>query len=123
MAHDIAALDAELNTMIMTGKAMEAFEKFYAEDCVMQENLDPPRTGKAACRDYEIGFFSSIQEFKKGELHAAAVTGDRSYSEWTFACTFKDGSAIDNTQVAARTWKDGKVVHERFYYKPNFTPA
>lgn len=123
MPHDIAALDAELNQMIATGKALEAFEKFYAEDCVMQENLDDPRRGKAACREYEVGFFSSIAEFKRGELHAAAVTGDRSYSEWTFACTFKDGSAIDNTQVSARTWKDGKVVHERFYYKPNFTPA
>lgn len=123
MAHDIAALDADLNQLIATGKAMDAFEKYYAEDCVMQENLDPPRTGKAACRDYEIGFFSSIAEFKRGEMLSAAVTGDRSFSEWVFACTFKDGSAMDNTQVSVRTWKDGKVVYERFYYKANFTPA
>ena len=56
MAHDHAALDRELNAMIASGKAMEAFEKFYADDCTMQENLDAPRVGKGACRDYEIAF-------------------------------------------------------------------
>lgn len=123
MSEDIAKLDAELNQMITTGKALDAFEKFYADDCVMQENLDAPRVGKDACRTYEINFFSAIAEFKRGELLASAVTGNRSYSEWVFACSFKDGSSMENTQVSARTWKDGKVVHERFYYKPNITPA
>lgn len=120
MAHDIAALDAELNDMILTGKALEAFEKFYADNCVMQENLDAPREGKAANREYEIAFFSNIAEFRAGELLGAAVTGDRSYSEWRFSVKMKDGSSMDNTQVAARKWKDGKVVWERFYYKPNY---
>lgn len=123
MAHDHAALDRELNAMIASGKAMEAFEKFYAEDCTMQENLDAPRVGKAACRDYEIAFFSNIAEFKRGELLAQACEGDHSYSEWAFAASFKDGSQMDNTQVAARKWKDGKVVYERFYYSPNYKPA
>ncbi len=120
MAQDVTALDAELNNMIVTGKALDAFEKFYADNCVMQENLDPPREGKQACRDYEIGFFSNIAEFRAGELLASAVGGDRSYSEWRFAAKLKDGSSFDNTQVAVRRWKDGKVVWERFYYKPNF---
>lgn len=122
MSHHISALDRELNQMILSGKALDAFEKFYADDCTMQENLDAPRVGKNACREYEIGFFSNIAEFKRGELLAAAVEGDRSYSEWVFACTFKDGSAMENTQVSARRWKDGKVVWERFYYRPNLTP-
>lgn len=33
----------ELNTMILEGKALEAFEKFYAEDVVMQENAQTDR--------------------------------------------------------------------------------
>ena len=44
------------------------------------------------------------------------VEGDRSFSEWIFDVTFKDGTRMRNEQVAARRWKDGKVVHERFYY-------
>lgn len=43
----------EMNEMIMQGKAMEAFEKFYADDCTMQENSEEPRVGKDACRKFE----------------------------------------------------------------------
>jgi hypothetical protein len=30
--------------------------------------------------------------------------------------TFKNGFHMKATQIAVRTWKDGKVVHERFFY-------
>jgi ketosteroid isomerase-like protein len=116
---DISALENELNQMILSGKAMEGFEKFYADSCVMQENLDEPREGKAACRTYEEQFFGNVAEVHGVEHHGGAASGDRSYSEWTFDVTFKDGTRMRNTQVAARRWKDGKVVWERFYYKPN----
>lgn len=120
---DIRKLEDELNSMILQGQALEAFEKFYADDVVMQENLDDPRKGKHLCREYEKQFFGNIAEFQKGELHSSAVDGERSFSEWTFAARFKDGSSMDNTQVAVRTWKDGKIVHERFYYQPRISAA
>ena len=60
MSQDIAALERELNEMIASGQATEAFEKSYADDVVM---------------------------------------------------------------VAARRWKDGKVVSEQFFYEPNITTA
>jgi hypothetical protein len=31
--------------------------------------------------------------------------------------TFKAHGRVKMSQVAARRWKDGKVSHERFYYK------
>ncbi len=33
---DVATLERELNQMILSGKAMEAFEKFYADDAITQ---------------------------------------------------------------------------------------
>jgi hypothetical protein len=36
----------ELNQMIMEGKVLEAFEKFYADDIVKQDNDYPQRSGK-----------------------------------------------------------------------------
>ncbi|MBT8467735.1 MAG: hypothetical protein KJN97_03205 [Deltaproteobacteria bacterium] len=50
---DTTALENELNEMIAPGNAMEAFEKFYADDVVMKENNQDPRKGKEACRKYE----------------------------------------------------------------------
>jgi ketosteroid isomerase-like protein len=110
------ALDAELNQMILSGQVMDAFEKFYAEDVVMQENLNPEIKGKAACREHENEFFSKVEAFHGATLIGAAAKGDNAYSEWEYDVTFKGAPRVKMTQVAARKWKDGKVSHERFYY-------
>ena len=111
----ISQLDSTLNQMILEGQALDAFETYYDDDVVMREGTQPPRQGKEANRQYEQAFFGSIAEFHGAELHASAVHGDRSYSEWTFDVTLKNGSRLTNTQVAARQWHDGKVISERFF--------
>jgi ketosteroid isomerase-like protein len=113
---DLKALDAELNRSILSGNIMEAFEKFYADDIVMQENSEAPRVGKDINRQAELDFLSSVQEFHGASLLGSALDGDRSYSEWEIDATYKNGQRHKVTQVAARQWKNGQVVHERFYY-------
>jgi len=115
-AVDTAALDQKLNDMVLTGKALEAFEQFYAEDVVMQENSDEPRVGKATNRKLEEEFFASVAEWHEGKVLASAINGDTSFSEWFMDLTFKNGTRAKLAQVAVRKWKDGKVVHERFFY-------
>ncbi len=115
-AIDIAALDRQVNEMVLTGKAMDAFEKFYAEDVVMQENSEEPRVGKALNRKFEQEFFATIAEWHDGKLVASAINGDTSFSEWYMDISFKNGFRYKSAQVAVRKWKDGKIVHERFYY-------
>jgi len=111
-----AELDAQLNQMILSGQVMDAFEKFYADDVVMQENLNPEIKGKEACRAHEMEFFSKVETFHGASLLGAAASGDNAYSEWVYDVTFKGAPRTKMTQVAARKWKDGKVAHERFYY-------
>jgi len=113
---DTAALDQTLNDMVLSGKALEAFEKYYADDVVMQENSDEPRVGKEANRKAEEEFFASLAEFHEGKVLASAVNGDTSFSEWFMDVTFKNGYRMKLAQVAVRKWKNGKVVHERFFY-------
>jgi ketosteroid isomerase-like protein len=108
--------DTELNQMILSGQVMDAFEKFYAEDVVMQENLGDEIKGKPACRQHEVDFFSKVEAFHGAEMLGAASNGDTSYSEWVYDVTFKGAPRVKLTQIAARRWKDGQVVHERFYY-------
>jgi ketosteroid isomerase-like protein len=115
-APDTATLDQTLNDMVLSGKALEAFEKYYADDVVMQENSDEPRVGKEANRKAEEEFFASLQEFHEGKVLASAVNGDTSFSEWFMDVTFKNGYRLKLAQVAVRKWKDGKVIHERFFY-------
>ena len=113
---NVAALDKALNDAILSGKALEAFEQYYAEDVVMQENSDEPRLGKEANRKAEIEFFSSLAEFHEGKLLSSAVNGDVTFGEWFMDVTFKNGFRLKLAQAAVRRWKDGQIVNERFYY-------
>jgi hypothetical protein len=113
---DITALDQELNEMVLTGRALEGFEKFYAENVVMMEN-DTAFEGKELNRKREEEFFSSVAEWHSGECLASAVNGDVTFSEWVVDVTFKAGFRVKMEQVAVRRWADGQIVQERFYYK------
>ena len=63
---NVGALDQALNQAILSGKALEAFEQYYAEDVVMQENSEEPRRGKDFNRKAELEFFSSLASFIDG---------------------------------------------------------
>lgn len=114
---DVAALDSALNHRILAGDILGAFEEFYADDVVMQENTADPFVGKAFNRDREKAFVESLAEVHGVQLVGSAVNDHRSYSEWLMDVTFKNGTRYSLSQVAVRQWKDGKVAHERFYYK------
>ncbi len=104
--------------MILSGTAMEAFETFYADDVIMQENSGEPVRGKDANRKREEEFFASIEEFHGAKLLGSGVSGDTGYSEWMWDVTLKGvgRGRVKMEQVAARRWRDDKVVSERFYY-------
>ena len=114
---DVATLDRELNQAVLAGDILNAFEKFYATDVVMQENDAQPFVGKDVNRKREQDFVNSVEQFHGAKLLGEAVNGDRSYSEWEYDVTFKGGTRTKLAQVAARLWRSGQVVQERFYYK------
>jgi hypothetical protein len=98
------------------------FEKFYAEDAILQENTDPPCVGKAANREREVQFSAAFRSFHGATLGAVAVADDVSFSEWVYDITFKEGGRTKLTQVARRKWRNGlvAVADECFYYKPAY---
>jgi ketosteroid isomerase-like protein len=112
----VAELDKALNDAILSGKALEAFDRYYADDVVMQENSEEPRVGKEANRKAEVEFFSSLAAFNEGKLVSSAIDGDITFGEWYMDVTFNNGHRMKMAQVAVRRWKDGKIAHERFYY-------
>jgi ketosteroid isomerase-like protein len=113
---DISIPDQQLNQQILAGDALGAFEKYYAEDVVMQENEEAPRKGKAINRKFEKDFFDNIEQLHGGKVLASAVNGDTSFSEWEYDVTFKGAQRITLKQVSVRRWANGKIIHEKFYY-------
>lgn len=113
---NVAELSKKLDDLVLSGKALEAFDELYADDVVMQENSDAPFVGKELNRKREIEFFDSIAEFHSAAVLSSAAGDDISFSEWTMDVTFKNGFRMTLQQVAVRRWKNGKIVNERFYY-------
>lgn len=116
MSLDLKAAFEDIKSLVLQGKAMEAFEKYYGEEVVMQENETPPTIGKAANRARELEFFSKVTEFRSAELKSVAYGDDVIMSEWFVDYTHADWGKVTHDQVSVQRWKDGKVVHERFYY-------
>ncbi len=112
----------ELIQYIKTGHIIEAMREFYDKDVKMQENADPPAVGLTANIERENQFLSSVKEWKGSEVKAIAVDGDASLVEWVFDWVSIDGTPVHLEQVAVARWRDGKIVHERFYYAPSVLP-
>ncbi|QHT68767.1 ester cyclase [Rhodocytophaga rosea] len=109
---------SDLNTMIVQGKILEAFEKYYHEEVIMQENETEPRVGKAANRAAELDFLSKVTQLR--HAHPLKVTAGQNTTmvEWHFDYTHADWGIRNYTQVSVQEWKEGQIITEKFYY-PN----
>lgn len=116
IAADATIPDQQLNQQILAGDALGAFERFYADNVVMQENEEAPRKGKEVNRKFEKEFFGTVEQLHGGKVLGSAVNGETSFSEWEYDVTFKGGQRVTLKQVSVRRWSNGKVVHEKFYY-------
>lgn len=114
---NIAELNKKLDDAILAGKAMEAFEELYDDNVVMQENTESEFRGKDVNRKREIEFFKTVEAWHSFRVLGTAVQGDLSFSESEAEVTLTGVGRIKMSQVSVRRWKNGKVVHERFYHK------
>lgn len=105
-----------LNDMILQGKALEAFEEFYHDEVVMQENDNELFIGKDLNRQREEAFFASITEFRAAKPLKIAIGENTTMVEWHFDYTHKLLGDKNFTQIAVQEWKDGKIIKEKFYY-------
>jgi len=106
-----------LQRYIAEGRIIEALHEFYAEDAVMQENTSPPCAGLAANLEREEEFLASVKEWRDFTVVAIAAEGDTTFVESTMDFVTTDGTEVHSEQVARARWRDGKIVHERFYHQ------
>ncbi|MGZ3838600.1 MAG: hypothetical protein ACXVLT_09320 [Flavisolibacter sp.] len=90
----------ELNSLVLNGKMMDAFEKYYHDDVVMQENHLPPTISKLANRQRELTFLNNITEFRCAEVKGIGVGHNISFVVWKYDYTHKQWGVRDYTQVS-----------------------
>jgi hypothetical protein len=101
---------------IRQGKVIEAMNEFYDKDTVMQDNANPPTKGLAANIEREKQFLNGVKEWKGFHVSASGVGDDVTFYESTMDFIATNGQAMHLEQVSVARWKNGKIVHERFYY-------
>ncbi len=104
-----------LISLVEKGQMLEAMNRYYAENVAMQENVSPPSVGFAENYAREEAFYGSLQALRFN-LVSVVVEGDRAVINWVFDYTTADGTSYRMDEIAIQTWRDGKIVHERYIY-------
>ena len=105
----------DLIGLVENGQMLEAMNRYYAEDVAMQENVSPPTVGFAENYAREEAFYGSLAALKFN-LVSVVVEGDRAAINWVFDYTTADGRQYRMDEIAIQTWRDGRIVHERYIY-------
>jgi len=114
-----ANLQQRLNDLfgyIRQGKIIEAMNEFYDKDTVMQENANPPTKGLDVNIEREKQAISGVKEWKGFTVTASGVGDNVTFYESTSDFVTTSGVPGHVEQVSVAKWKNGKIVHERFYY-------
>lgn len=106
----------DLNKLVLQGKAMDAFEKYYHDEVVMQENDQPPTVGKEANRQREEDFFSKVTDFRSATPLKVTVGDGVTMVEWHYDYTHREWGKRDYTQISVQEWENGQIIKEKFYY-------
>lgn len=106
----------DLFDYVRQGKIIDAMNEFYDNDTVMQDNANPPTKGLAANVEREKQFLSGVKEWKGFNVTASGVGDNVTFYESTMDFIATNGQPVHLEQVSVAKWKNGKIVHERFYY-------
>jgi ketosteroid isomerase-like protein len=112
--------------MLVKGEFVEGMEKFYADDVVNEEPTGSTIRGKLAIIENEKNILQQVKAYHGIEIKAVGVGEDDgkgngvTFAEYKLSVDMKDGSKFNPDQVQVTRWKDGKAVHIKFYYNPNF---
>ncbi|MDO8517312.1 MAG: nuclear transport factor 2 family protein [Nanoarchaeota archaeon] len=98
---------------------MEAFEKYYGEEVIIQVNGNHPITGKEQNRKREMIFLQEIEKLNSAEIKSVTFGGiddNVSVTEWAINIENKDGEKKIIYRVNVQHWKDDKIINEKLYF-------
>ena len=113
---DIRRSIDHLNALVLEGRMMEAFEAYYDNDVVMQENDLQPTVSKEANRIRELAFLANVVAFRSATILGVGVKDNQSFVLWRYDYDHKEWGLRKYTQVSVQEWRNGKIIFEKFIY-------
>ena len=108
-----------LNVLIKEGKIIDAFEKYYGENVIIQVNGNSPITGKEQNRKREMIFLQEIEKLNSADINSVTFGGkddNVSMTEWAINIENKEGVKKIVYRVNVQHWKDDKIINEKLYF-------
>ena len=108
----------DIYDMLAHRKMLDAFDKYYHKDVVVVEATGETRKGKAANLKFQEDFMGMIKDVHGSGINAITSNEKEATTmvESWMDVTMKDGKRSKMEEVAVQKWKDGQIIHERFYY-------
>jgi hypothetical protein len=114
----VIANEKEINELVLAGKMLEAFEKFYGENVVMTESDGSQNVGKVACRKYEEGFMASVTQFNEMKFLSSIVFALSETKFQVVAVWYNDivttNYPIKGNQTSIAIWEGGMIQELTF---------
>ena len=114
----VIANEKEINELVLAGKLLEAFEKFYGENVVMTESDGSQNVGKETCRKYEEGFMASVTQFNEMKFLSSIVFALSETKFQVVALWYNDivttNYPIKGNQTSISIWEDGMIQEVTF---------
>ncbi|EHR01507.1 nuclear transport factor 2 family protein [Bradyrhizobium sp. WSM471] len=82
------------------------------------ENQAEPLVGRDKLAAKERGVLAAFKEVKAVRIGPSLIEGDHVATRWTFRFTNAEGIIRTLDEIAWQTWRDDKLIEERFYYDP-----
>jgi predicted flap endonuclease-1-like 5' DNA nuclease len=115
---EIKKLLVELDDTIGVGNFIGAVEKFFADDIKIISGKYS-FTGKPEKLRTLSNFIGTVENFNTIQLHDQNISGDESWSLFTFDIKTRAGNQLIWHEIIRRKWASGKVAEEEYITKPS----
>jgi ketosteroid isomerase-like protein len=105
----------DLIQAVVRGDYLQAIADFYHPDASMQENGQPPRSGRQALLENEEKVLAAMR-MRAFPPESFLVDGDRVVIPWTFDMTDRAGVTRRLEELALQHWRGDRIERERFFY-------
>ncbi|MFV0565405.1 MAG: hypothetical protein ACK5NB_06180 [Flavobacteriaceae bacterium] len=106
-----------INDLKLQGKSAEAFNEFYHDRVLVQDNKGLVCQGKKSNIKREEIFASGIIEFRCAKPLKVAIGEKITMVEWYFNFLHNKLGEQKYNQVAVQEWQDGMIIKEKRYYE------
>lgn len=115
MEQSLVEILSSKNEMVKKGQIVEATEKYFAPSAKTIDFDGTITNNKSDMLTKMRGFSNAIAKVNGITLHYSALSGNVSFSEFTFDFDMKDGSKILWHEILRTVWQDGQIAEEQYF--------